>query len=75
MKILGYILIVVAFVDFGGSFFGFDFWLEVFGIDLYSISSILYSISPIIVGGIGYALVAAGSGMNAEDIVEDLSDE
>ena len=73
MKILGYILIVVAFVDFvGGSFFEFDFWLEVFGINL---TGILYSISPIIVGGIGYALVGAGSGMNAEDIVEDLSDE
>ena len=72
MKILGYILIVIAFVDFGGSLFGFDFWLEVFGINL---TGILYSISPIIVGGIGYALVGAGSGMNAEDIVEDLSDE
>ena len=72
MKILGYILIVVGIVDFGGSYVGFDFWLEVFGINL---TGILYSISPIIVGGIGYALVAAGSGMNAEDIVEDLSDE
>ena len=72
MKILGYILIVVGLVDFGGSYFGFDFWLEVFGINL---TGILYSISPLIVGGIGYALVGAGSGMNAEDIVEDLSDE
>ena len=72
MKILGYILIMVAVVDFCGSWVGFDFWLEVFGINL---TGILYSISPIIVGGIGYALVAAGSGMNAEDIVEDLSDE
>ena len=30
MKILGYILIVVGVVDFGGSFVGFDLWLEVF---------------------------------------------
>ena len=58
MKILGYILIVVAVVDFGGSFVGFDLWLEVFGINL---TGILYQISAFIVGGIGYALVAAGS--------------
>ena len=58
MKILGYILIVIAFIDFGGSWFGFDLWLEVFGINL---TGILYMISPLIVGGIGYGLVEAGS--------------
>ena len=58
MKILGYILIVVAVVDFGGSFAGFDFWLEVFGINL---TGILYQFSALFVGGIGYALVKAGS--------------
>ena len=54
MKILGYILIVVAIVDFGGSWVGFDFWLEVFGIKL---TGILYQISAFVVGGIG-SLVA-----------------
>jgi len=68
MKILGYILIVVAFVDFGSSFFEFDFWLEVFGINL---PGILWNLSPIIVGGIGYALVGAGSDMNAEDLSDE----
>ena len=58
MKILGYILIVVGVVDFGGSFVGFDLWLEVFGINL---TGILYQFSALIVGGIGYALVRAGS--------------
>ncbi len=58
MKILGYILIVVGVVDFGGSFVGFDLWLEVFGINL---TGILYQFSALIVGGIGYALVSAGS--------------
>jgi len=58
MKILGYILIVVGVVDFGGSFVGFDLWLEVFGINL---TGILYQFSPLIVGGIGYALVSVGS--------------
>jgi len=67
LKILGYILIVVAIVDFGGSWVGFDFWLEVFGINL---TGFLYQISAFVVGGIGYALVAVGS----EDAVEDLSD-
>jgi hypothetical protein len=58
MKILGYILIVVGVVDFGGSFVGFDLWLEVFGINL---TGILYQFSALIVGGIGYALVSVGS--------------
>jgi len=58
MKILGYILIVVGIVDFGGSWVGFDFWREVFGINL---TGILYQISAFVVGGIGYALVQAGS--------------
>ena len=58
MKILGYILIMVAVVDFCGSWGGFDFWLEVFGINL---TGILYQISAFVVGGIGYALVQAGS--------------
>ncbi len=58
MKILGYILIVVAFVDFIGSWVGFDFWLEVFGINL---TGIAYQISAFVVGGIGYMLVQAGS--------------
>ena len=58
MKILGYILIAVAIVDFGGSWFGFDFWLEVFGINL---TGILYQISALVVGAIGYALIKAGS--------------
>ena len=58
MKILGYILIAVAIVDFGGSWFGFDFWLEVFGINL---TGILYQISALVVGAIGYALVHFGS--------------
>ena len=58
MKILGYILIVVAIVDFGGSWVGFDFWFEVFGINL---TGILYQVSAFVVGGIGYALVKAGS--------------
>jgi len=58
MKILGYILIVVGIVDFGGRWVGFDFWREVFGINL---TGILYQISAFVVGGIGYALVQAGS--------------
>tara|TARA_Y100000996_G_C22337145_1_gene567016 strand:+ start:262 stop:447 length:186 start_codon:yes stop_codon:yes gene_type:complete len=58
MKILGYILIMVAVVDFCGSWVGFDFWLEVFGINL---TGILYQFSAFIVGGIGYSLVQAGS--------------
>ena len=49
---------MVAVVDFGGSWVGFDFWLEVFGINL---TGFLYQISAFVVGGIGYALVQAGS--------------
>ena len=58
MKVLGYILIVIAIIDFGGSWFGFDFWLQVFGINL---TGFLYTLSPVIVGAIGYGLVNAGS--------------
>ena len=58
MKILGYILIVVAIIDFGGSWVGFDLWLQVFGINL---TGILYQLSAVIVGAIGYGLVRAGS--------------
>ena len=58
MKVLGYILIVIAIIDFGGSWFGFDFWLQVFGINL---TGILYQLSAVIVGAIGYGLVRAGS--------------
>tara|TARA_Y100000768_G_C23887799_1_gene638544 strand:- start:894 stop:1073 length:180 start_codon:yes stop_codon:yes gene_type:complete len=58
MKILGYILIVVAIIDFGGSWVGFDLWLQVFGINL---TGFLYQFSAVIVGAIGYGLVHAGS--------------
>lgn len=58
MKVLGYILIVVAIIDFGGSWVGFDLWLQVFGINL---TGILYQLSAVIVGAIGYGLVRAGS--------------
>tara|TARA_Y100000748_G_scaffold267045_1_gene237758 strand:+ start:301 stop:483 length:183 start_codon:yes stop_codon:yes gene_type:complete len=58
MKILGYILIAVAVVDFVGSWLGFDFWLEVLGINL---TGYAYQFSAFVVGGIGYMLVQAGS--------------
>ena len=64
MKILGYILIVVAALDFVGSWVGFDFWLEVFGINL---TGFLYQFSAFIVGGIGYALLQAGSQETDQD--------
>ena len=58
MKILGYILILVAFVDFGGSWVGFDLWLDIFGINL---TGFLYQFSPLIVGAVGYGLVNAAN--------------
>ena len=71
LKWAGYLLIALGVVDL---------------ILFYSSDMQTYIIPPVIVFaetdwttyavmGIGYAMTVAGSGMNAEDVIEDLSDE
>ena len=54
LKIIGNVLIGIAAIDFVGSYVGFDFYYDLFGIRL---TGAAYTYSPIIVGAIGGVLV------------------
>ena len=56
MKILGYTLTSIAFIDFAVSFFGIDFY----GLAGINLTGWLYQYSPIIVGALGSILIIIG---------------
>ena len=57
MRILGFILIAIGFIDFGLSFIGIDFY-AIFGIYL---TGVAYQYSPLVVGTVGTILVYKSS--------------
>ena len=71
LKWAGYLLIVLGVVDL------ILFYAS--GMETYIIPPVIVFAetdwTTFVVMGIGYAMTAYGEGMNAEDVVEDLSDE
>ena len=58
MKIAGIILIVIGFIDFGGTWIGFDLWGGFFGVDL---PELVWTFTAYAEGAAGYFLMTLES--------------